>query len=304
MDITVNLEDVHHKVTATYTHTVDPKDILIRERGVKNVTPYVTLQQAADTNRCIHIAYVAEGYQKGEMGKFIEDAKIAMESLFSYEPFKSMCNRFNLVAVMSESEESGVSKPGKGIWINNLFGTHYDTFYSPRYSTTSWLKSLNNALAGTPYEHIIMLVNDTTYGGGGTYNSFTLADTHHPLYKTIVVHEFGHGFGGLGDEYAYDDSHMNVYPSDTEPWEPNLTTLHNFHGKWENLIKKGTPIPTLESNDPKVIPNRVGVFEGAGFQKKEVYRGVQDCRMKTNTASVFCPVCKQALTRLIDFYTK
>jgi hypothetical protein len=304
VDITVDLMDFHQKIVTSLTHTVDPKDILIRHIGKRDVTPYITIQQAVDTSKCIHIAYVSEGYTREEMGTFLTDAKVAMDALFAHEPFKSMRSRFNVIAVEAPSIESGVSEPGKGIWKNTAFGAHFDTFYSTRYNTTLHLKTLNDKLAGTPFEHIIILVNSSTYGGGGIYNSYTLADTHHPKFKPVVVHEFGHSFGGLGDEYAYNDAQSNMYPDDTEPWEPNLTTLHDFHGKWEKMIKKGTPTPTPESKDWKKILKRIGLFEGGGYQSKGVYRGVQDCRMKTNEVPEFCPVCQEALRKLIDFYTK
>ena len=183
VDITVELRNYHDSVFASMTHTVDPTDILIRKAGERLVTPYVTLQQAADTSRCIHVAYVAEGYQQHEMGTFLEDCKIAMESLFSHEPFRQMQDRFNMIAVMSPSAESGVSEPGKGIWRNTALGAHFDTFYSARYLTTLHLKKMNDVLAGTPYEHIIVLVNGERYGGGGIYNSYTLTDAHGPSFR-------------------------------------------------------------------------------------------------------------------------
>ena len=136
VSITVELQDYHDKVIATMTHQVDPKDILIRKAGERQITPYATLQQAADTARCIHVAYVAEGYQQHEMDLFLQDCKIAMEALFEHEPFKQNKNRFNMIAVMSPSAESGVSEPGKGIWKNTTLGAHFDTFYSARYLTT------------------------------------------------------------------------------------------------------------------------------------------------------------------------
>ncbi|WP_308232458.1 peptidase M64 N-terminal domain-containing protein, partial [uncultured Prevotella sp.] len=192
VDVTVDLRNNRHEVTGTMTHTVDPSDILIRHTGFKNRTPYTTIQQAADTTRCIHIAYVAEGYKKDEMNVFVDDAKIATEALFEHEPFKSMRNRFNIVAVESPSVDSGTSEPSKGIWRNTALGSHFDTFYSDRYLTTLNLKSLHDVLAGTPYEHIIVLVNTKEYGGGGILNSYNLSMTHHPMYKQVVVHEFGH----------------------------------------------------------------------------------------------------------------
>lgn len=304
VDITVDLRDNRRQTMAKYTHTVVPTDILIRHIGERNVTPYETLQQAADTSRCIHIAFVAEGYTDSEMDTYANDAREAMEAIFSHEPFKSSRGRFNVVAVKSASAESGTSEPSKGIWKDTSLGSHFDTFYSNRYLTTLNLSTLHNRLAGTPYEHIIILVNTAEYGGGGILNSYVLSMAHHRLFKPVVVHEFGHSFGGLADEYAYDFEQIPMYPHDVEPWEPNITTLHDFHGKWEDMIAPGTPTPTPESNDAATIGTKIGLFEGAGYSLKGVYRGMQDCRMRTNENPEFCTVCRNALQRLIDFYTE
>lgn len=300
VDITVTLYDNRRETVASLTHAVCPDDILIRHIGETDVTPYETLLQADDTSRCIHIAYLAEGYTEDEMQTFIDDAKTATDALFAHEPFKSLRERFNVVAVKSPSRDSGTSEPSKGIWRNTALHAHFDTFYSDRYLTTLNLKDMHDWLAGTPYEHIIVLVNTDKYGGGGILNSYNLSMTHHEAFRPVVVHEFGHSFGGLGDEYAYEQEDIPMYPHDIEPWEPNLTTLANFHGKWEDMIGEGTQIPTPPSDDSALI----GVYEGAGYSLKGVYRGAQDCRMRTNDNPEFCPVCRRALTRLIDFYTK
>lgn len=287
VNITVELRDYHNRVNATMTHTVDPQDILIRHIGEENVTPYTTLHAAADTTRCIRIAFVAEGYQSSELLTYLDDCRKAVRALFEHEPFKSLQDRFQIIALLSTSTDSGVSVPRKGIWKNTVLSSQFDTFYSERYLTTLHLKRLHDVLAGTPYEHIIIITNTTTYGGGGIYNSYNLASAHGPMYEPVVVHEFGHSFGGLGDEYPYGDSDP-MYYADTEPWEPNLTTQHNFTGKWENLIREG----------------KAGLVEGGGYLSHGVWRGQEDCRMRTNEYPIFCPVCEQALTRLIKFYTE
>lgn len=304
VDITVELYDSRRKVITSTTHMVIPTDILIRRIGDKRVTPYNTLQEAEDKNSCINIAFVAEGYTENEMEVFLNDAREATEAIFAHEPFKSKRNKFNIVAVKSPSLESGTSTPSKGIWKNTALGSHFDTFYSNRYLTTLNIKSLHDVLAGIPYEHIIILVNTDEYGGGGILNSYVLSMTHNKHFKPVVVHEFGHSFGGLADEYAYEEEQIPMYHKDVEPWEKNITTLKDFHGKWEGMIEKGTPIPTPTSKDPETIRNKVGVFEGAGYSLKGVYRGTQDCRMRTNSNPEFCPVCQKALEELIDFYTK
>ena len=300
VDITVELRNNRREVVASMTHVVNPKDILIRYIG-EHKTPYETMLQAADTTRCINIAFVAEGYTREEMPIYIEDVKKSIDALFSHEPFKSRKEVFNIIAVEPASEESGTSVPRKGIWKRTALGSHFDTFYTERYLTTLHLKRLHDVLAGLPYEHIIVLVNTEVYGGGGILNSYNLSAAHHAKTLPVVVHEFGHSFAGLADEYAYDNEPIPMYPADIEPWEPNITTLKDFHGKWEQMISKKTPVPTPAD---KKYADAVGVYEGAGYSLNGVYRPMQDCRMRTNENPTFCPVCQKAINNLIDFYVK
>ena len=287
VEIKVELFGYHDEMVSSITHTVDPTDILIRKAGERAITPYDVLHQAADTSHCIHIAFVAEGYTSDEMAQYLDDCRRAISSLFRHEPFKSMQDRFSIIALKSVSEESGTSEPAKDIWRNTALGSHFDTFYSDRYLTTLHLKRLHDVLAGTPYEHIIILVNTEHYGGGGIYNSYNLSYTGGKNFLPVVVHEFGHSFGGLGDEYSYGNDDP-MYFADTEPWEPNLTTKHNFNRKWENLVKEG----------------KAGFIEGGGYLERGVWRGFENCRMRTNEEPEFCLVCQQALKQLIDFYTR
>lgn len=300
VDITVTLFDNRLQPTATLTYPVSPRDILIKKTGCESRTPYTTTLAAADTARCVHIAFVAEGYTEAEMPVFLQDVQTAQDALFAHEPFRSMRSRFNIIAVESPSQDSGTSQPGQGIWKHTALSSHFDTFYSARYLTTLHLADLHNVLAGLPYEHIIVLVNTDRYGGGGILNSYNLTSTHHSKYRPVVVHEFGHSFAGLADEYAYDQEPLDMYPHDVEPWEPNITTLVDFASKWQDLVPKGTPVPTPAT----AKSGQVGVYEGAGYSPKGVYRPVQDCRMRTNEHPEFCPVCQRAIAHVIKFYTE
>lgn len=289
VDITVTLNDNRRETMTQLTHTVAPCDILIKHIGERNRTSFETLQTAQDTSRCIHIAFLAEGYRTDEMDIFLKDAAEATGALFAHEPFKAMRNRFNIIAVKAPSADSGTSEPSKGVWKNTALHSHFDTFYSNRYLTTLRLKAVHDCLAGLPYEHIIIMVNTHRYGGGGILNSYNLSMTHHPAFKPVVVHEFGHSFAGLADEYAYDFEEIPMYPLDIEPWEQNITTKVKFSDKWQDMM----------GNVPSV-----GLIEGAGYSLKGIYRASPDCRMRTNDTPEFCPVCQRAIQRVIDFYTK
>ena len=177
--------------------------------------------------------------------------------------------------------------PRDGLWKNSALHSNFDTFYIERYLTTSSIFDLHDILDGLPYEHIIILANTDVYGGGGIYNSYTLTTARHQMFKPVVVHEFGHSFGALADEYDYDSYDDPYYFPDVEPWEQNITTKCDFASKWQDMMDEGIP--------------GAGLHEGAGYQSKGVWRASEDCRMRTNKAPAFCPVCQRAIERMILF---
>jgi hypothetical protein len=302
VEIEITLLDPRRNVRASMKHIVHPNDVLIEQKGNSHITPHKYLLHNDSPEKCIDVAILAEGYTLQEMQTFYEDADIACKSIFDHEPFKSMKKRFNVVAVASPSTDSGVSVPRLNEWKHTAFGSHFSTFYSDRYLTTSRVKAIHDALAGIPYEHIIILANTEEYGGGGIYNLYTLTTAHHPMFRPVVVHEFGHSFGGLADEYFYDNDVMtDTYPLDIEPWEQNISTQVDFAAKWKDMLSENTPVPTpaeVSENYP------TGVYEGGGYSAKGIFRPAENCRMRTNEYPAFCPVCQRALRRIIEFYTE
>ena len=302
VEIEITLLDPRRNVRASMKHIVHPNDVLIEQKGNSHITPHKYLLHNDSPEKCIDVAILAEGYTLQEIQTFYEDADIACKSIFDHEPFKSMKKRFNVVAVASPSTDSGVSVPRLNEWKHTAFGSHFSTFYSDRYLTTSRVKAIHDALAGIPYEHIIILANTEEYGGGGIYNSYTLTTAHHPMFRPVVVHEFGHSFGGLADEYFYDNDVMtDTSPLDIEPWEQNISTQVDFAAKWKDMLSENTPVPTpaeVSENYP------TGVYEGGGYSAKGIFRPAENCRMRTNEYPAFCPVCQRALRRIIEFYTE
>ncbi len=279
---------------------IDPGNYFIKEETPLHFDTRKILKNGNPDEK-VDIVILAEGYTKPELGKFIKDAERLTGFLFEEEPFKSENKKFNVTAVLTPSEESGTDIPGERIYKNTAFNSTFYTFDLARYLTTSDIKNIYDAAALVPYDQIYIVVNTEKYGGGGFYNLVTVCSADNDLTKKVLVHEFGHGFAGLGDEYynssvAYED----FYNLKAEPWEPNLTTLIDFSSKWKKLVPAGVPVPTPREVNYK---NVVGAYEGGGYMSKGIFSPYIDCRMKSNQAPEFCPVCLDAIKRMIDWQT-
>lgn len=293
------------KQQAKLRHTVKPDDKLIRNLDSRTATPHEYLLRSGSAEECIDVAIIAEGYTPQEMDIFMKDARTACDEIFSYEPFASHKERFNVVAVQVTSKQSNVSVPQDDEWRETALNSNFMTFYSPRYLTTNSVHLIHDSLAGIDYEHLIILANTDTYGGGGIYNSYTLTTAHNPSFKPVVVHEFGHSFGALADEYFYEhaDHTDGTYKLGYEPWEQNITTMVDFDSKWRDMIPAGTPVPT-EPTAERQKNYTIGAYEGGGYMTKGMYRPAVVCRMRDNEATQFCAVCQRAIERIILYNTQ
>lgn len=302
-NISLTFTDQRREPMATMAFAFDPEDILVQRLDRRRPLPYSYLHSSSlPEDQAVDVVILSEGYTEAEMDSFMTHAATAAKELLSYEPFRSRADRFNIIAVKAPSKDSGVSIPRLNDWRETAVGSHFSTFYSDRYLTAPSVSRIHDLLINIPYEHIIILANTDEYGGGGIYNSYTLTAARHPLMRPVVVHEFGHSFGALADEYFYEGDVMeDSFPLDVEPWQPNITTLVDFPSKWEGMMVEGTPVPTPPA-DASRYP--VGLYEGGGYSAKGVYRPADECRMRNNTYPTFCDVCTAALLRLIDFYTK
>lgn len=281
-------------------HTIRPDDVLIRDLSGCEPLPHEYLHRGGSDEECIDVCILAEGYTEAEMELFMKDARTAAEEILNYAPFNRYRDRFNFIAVKSPSRHSNVSVPQDGQWRQTAVGSNFMTFYMPRYLTTSNVYALYDQVRNIPCEHLVVLANTDTYGGGGIYNSYTLTTAHHPHFKPVVVHEFGHSFGGLGDEYFYDipDFTDETYSLEHEPWEPNITTRVEFEKKWADMMPEGIEVPT-EVTDERKAAYTVGLYEGGGYRTRGIFRPAVVCRMRDNVAERFCPVCERSLEKVI-----
>jgi len=281
-------------------------------------------------NKKVDILILPEGYTKREMRKFRKDVKHFTDVLFAARPFNEYKDRFNVWYLEVLSEESGIDDPRKGVFVKSAFELTYNSFDSDRYILAFDNKRIRDIAAGAPYDQLYFLVNSPKYGGGGIYNLFSICYSHSDKEKNswwpdyVFVHEFGHAFGGLGDEYYTSDVAYNeFYPLDTEPWEPNITPNATKNTlKWKQFVEPETPIPTpwekelfdkipyKNNNDRReLLQNqkywgKVGAFEGSGYSSEGLYRPFLDCRMFSKSLVDFCPVCRDAIIRVIKFHTE
>jgi hypothetical protein len=293
-----NFMGVYEKV---FEYTVEVKNYFISTERQMTFPVYDALI-SGDPAKKVDIVILPEGYTAAEMDRFKADCDKFVAGLFTVKPYSQNRNKFNIRAVLAPSVESGTDIPGDKVWKNTIMNSSFYTFDSERYLMTYDNKSVRNLAANAPYDQIYILVNTTKYGGGAIYNFYSSSVNSNASSAKIFVHEFGHGFAALADEYDDGSTSFNdMYPLNLEPWEPNITTLVKFETKWKGMLPANTLVPTPVENGSGM---KLGVYEGAGYVAKGVYRPTPDCLMRTFQGNEFCPVCSAAIQKMLDFYTR
>ncbi len=283
-----------------FDYTVDPKNYFIVDERIR---PYdnFKVHYSGDPSSKLDIVFIPEGYTKSEMEKFHKDCERFAGYLFDYSPYKENKDKINIWGIEAPSNESGTDIPAKNIWKQTLINSSFYTFDSERYLMTTDYQTVRDVAANAPYDQIFIMVNTSKYGGGAIYNFYSMTCVDNKSAKQVFVHEFAHGLAGLADEYGNDNTYQDMYPTDVEPWEPNLTTMVNFDCKWKNLIEPGTPIPTPPEDKYK---DKIGVFEGGGYVAKGVYRPTFNSIMNSFTSNEFNQVCKDVIQKIINYYSE
>ncbi len=229
---------------------VDPKDKFVDRSRPPSPGALMELQKMGDPATKVDLLVLGDGYTAAERGKFERDARRFMEALFSTSPFREHRKDFNVWGLCPAAEQSGVSRPSSGIYRRSPVGAAYDTFGTERYVLTTENRALRDMASFAPYEFIEILVNGQTYGGGGIFNQYATVAIDNLWAAYVGVHEFGHQFAGLADEYYTSDVAYLPPEKKTEPWEPNVTALLDpAHLKWKDLVAAGTPMPTPWDKD-------------------------------------------------------
>jgi hypothetical protein len=244
--IDIEVRDKAHVLHPLFSRIVNPSDFHIVRESAAAPDEVITLLNNGDPHNHVDIVFLAEGYAAADREKFKADAERLMGRLFSIEPYKSMKDRFNISAVLHPSPDRGVSEPRNGSFRATAFHASFDSFDLDRYLLTEEGKRIREVAAQVPYDAIVILANSSRYGGGGIYNDYCITTVDHPASPMVLVHEFGHAFAGLADEYYSSDvAYNDFYPKGIEPLEPNITALLDPGKlKWKDLVTPGTPLPT------------------------------------------------------------
>ena len=242
----VELRDRQNVLRPIFSAEIDPADIFINREPLAAGVRVFEVLKSGDPHDKVDVAFIAEGYTAAEEGKLKADLERFKVVFFKLEPYASHPDRFNFYGVFKPSQESGCDEPGHGIYKNTAVGATFDSLGSERYLLTEDNKSLRDIAAHVPYDTLFIMVNHKRYGGGGIYNLYCTFTVDNQWYEYLFLHEFGHSFAGLGDEYYTSDVAYNeFYPKGQEPVEANITALLDpAQLKWKALASPGIAIPT------------------------------------------------------------
>jgi hypothetical protein len=257
VDIVLKKRDRKNAWVNIWTTPVDPNDMFVDRSKVVAPAPLIPIQKMGDPSTKVDFVILGDGYTAGEVDKFEKDARRLTEVMFATSPFKEHRRDFNVWALCPPAAESGIARPSTGVYRKSPLGATYDAFGSERYVLTFDNHALRNVAQFAPYEFIEIITNTRTYGGGGIFNLYSTVAADNAFANYVFVHEFGHHFAGLADEY-YTSSVAYTTPTErVEPWEPNATALLSTDPaqpgvagdlrvflKWKDLISPDTPIPT------------------------------------------------------------
>ncbi|HPC83799.1 MAG TPA: M64 family metallopeptidase [Thermoanaerobaculaceae bacterium] len=315
---------------------------------------------SGDPHSRLDVAILGEGYTVAEAGKFKADLERFTAILLGAEPYARARDHINVYGVLKPSDESGIDEPSHGSYRRTALGATFDSLGSERYVLTEDNRAVRAVAAKAPYDTLFIMVNSARYGGGGIYGLYATFTTDNQWHRYIFLHEFGHSFGGLADEYYTASTAYNeFYPPGVEPAEPNITALLDpAHVKWSDVLTPGVEIPTpwekadYDAQDMEYQKRRqqlneriaaarrsgappaevaklvaeserlsaeharkmdaylagsrfvgvVGVFEGAGYSARGLYRPMLDCLMFSKGDKPLCKVCQAAVERRIAHF--
>lgn len=245
VQVMLKKRDARNAFREIWSLLVDPADPFIDPSVPPSPGPLLEIERHGPSAEKVDFLILGDGYTAAERDKFERDARRLTEILFATSPFKERRNDFNVWGLCPPALESGISRPSTGTHRRSPVGATYDAFGSERYVLTFENRALRDIAAFAPYEFIEILTNTRTYGGGGIFGLYSTVAADSLWSPYVFIHEFGHHFAALADEYYTSDVAYEPAAEIIEPWEPNVTAHPDRdHLKWRDLVAAGTPLPT------------------------------------------------------------
>lgn len=347
VQVVLKKRDAKNTFREVWSTVVDPASRAVNPARTPSPGKVWTVFEHGPAATKVDLLLLGEGYTEAELPKFHADVKRLVDVMFSVEPYKSRRSDFNVRAIDLPTAQSGANNPRTGEHRRTPLGVTYNVFDSERYAMSLDNRGWRDVAAAAPYDAVEILINNRYYGGGGIFNDHATVAVDTGSAEYIFVHEFGHHFAALADEYYTSDVAYETGGEKIEPWEPNVTALHDpANLKWKDLVTAGTPLPTpweketYEARSREVQAERrrlraagapetdmdtlfatqkawetkflssqthakkVGAFEGAAYEAKGLYRPETDCLMFSRDDVGFCRVCRRAIERVIEMYTR
>jgi hypothetical protein len=339
--VSLRKRDAEGLFREVWTVAVDPADPAIDRTGPPALRRWA-VQESGPPSSKVDLLLLGDGYTAAEMGKWHADARRLAEVLFSVSPFKERRGDFNVWALDTPSDESGVARPSDGVHRRSALRAAYDAFGSERYVLALDNRRLREVASAAPYDAIEVVVNDRKYGGGGIFNLYATVAADNAFTPYVLVHELAHHFAGLADEYYTSDVAYGHAAGRPEPWEWNVTA-DPAAPKWRDLVTAGTPMPTpwakqefeaaqkeIQARRKKIRAERrpeaemealfreeqqtVAALVGGGAHASAVgafegamyeaggYYRPQASCIMFTRTTAFCAVCRRAIERVIDFH--
>lgn len=245
VQVVLKKRDASNAFREIWSLSIDPADIFVDRAKPSSPGPLIELEKNGDPAAKVDFLILGDGYQVSEVKKFEKDARRLLDVLFATSPFKERRKDFNVWGICPPSAESGISRPSSGIYKRTPLGTTYDAFGSERYVLTFDNRAFREVAQFAPYEFVEILTNTRTYGGGGIFGLYGTVASDSNQAPYVFVHEFGHHFAALADEYYTSPVAYAPATERVEPWEPNATALLDPKNlKWKDLVRPDTPLPT------------------------------------------------------------
>jgi len=244
VQVVLKKRDSQNAFQQVWSTVVDPNSRFVNPADAKPAGKVWSYLENGPASQKVDLLVIGEGYTEAEMPKLRRDVERLVGKLFATEPFKSRKKDFNVRVLELPAAKAGVHRPRTRDDRRSVTGVRYNIFDSERYVLTLDNRAFRDAASSAPYDFIEILVNEAQYGGGGIFNDQATASVDSGFSEYVFVHEFGHHFAGLGDEYYTSDvAYATGVTNQPEPWEPNITA-NGVHPKWMAMVTPGTPLPT------------------------------------------------------------